>query len=136
MGRIGSAAGSVLARASSPQAAKETPRELVPCPFDCLELLARGLAPWSTARSAPRRRADNGGVGRVAGVVVGSRLHLALIAPHGLAAVMVQAADRATRVYGLAAPLPAYLLATVVLYKRARAAGLIRFRPASGGDAA
>ena len=68
--------------------------------------------------------------------VLVSSLYFALIAAHGLAAFMLQAADPATRIYWLAAPLPAYLMATVVLYKRARAAGLIRFRPASGGDAA
>ncbi len=58
-----------------------------------------------------------------------SSLYFALIAAHGLAAFMLQAADPATRIYWLAAPLPAYLIATFVLYKKASAAGLIRFRP-------
>ena len=65
-----------------------------------------------------------------------SSLYFALIAAHGLAAFMLQGADPATRIYWLAAPLPAYLVATIALYKMARAAGLIRFRPASGDDAA
>ena len=45
-----------------------------------------------------------------------SSLYFALIAAHGLAAFMLQAADPATRIYWLAAPLPAYLIATFVLY--------------------
>jgi UDP-GlcNAc:undecaprenyl-phosphate GlcNAc-1-phosphate transferase len=68
--------------------------------------------------------------------VMVSSLYFALIAAHGLAAFMLQAADPATRIYWIAAPLPSYLIATIVLYKRAGAAGLIRFWPASGGDAA
>ena len=68
--------------------------------------------------------------------VVVSSSYFALVAAHGLAAFMVQDADPATRIYWLAAPLPAYLVATVVLYKKARAAGLIRFRPARGDEAA
>ena len=62
-----------------------------------------------------------------------SSLYFVLIAAHGLAAFMVQGAEPATRICWLAAPLPVYLIATIVLYKRASAAGLIRFRPA-GGD--
>ena len=68
--------------------------------------------------------------------VVVSSSYFVLVAAHGLAAFMVQDADPVTRIYWLAAPLPAYLIATVVLYKKARAAGLIRFRPAGGADAA
>lgn len=63
-------------------------------------------------------------------------LYFALVAAHGLAAWALQEADPATRILWMAAPLPAYMAWTAVLYRAARRARLAGFCdiPTDGGQ--
>ncbi len=54
-------------------------------------------------------------------------LYFALVAAHGVAAWALQAADPATRLAWMAAPLPAYLVWTALLYRAARRARIPGF---------